>query len=114
MLSCNRIVRASSEIRKSRIDYGRIGTPIVNKKVWGVDDNFSVQSDVGKADKLDTSVQGSLTKESHTASPRIKEESLKSVFSKIVEESKSSEQMNLTKSSSIESPKLVPFGHPPM
>ena len=86
----------------------------MNKKVWGVDDNFSVQSDVGKADKLDTSVQGSLTKESHTASPRIKEESLKSVFSKIVEESKSSERTNLVNSLRIEIPKLVHFGRPPI
>ena len=31
-LSCNRIVRASSDVGNSRIDRGRIGTPIVNKK----------------------------------------------------------------------------------
>ena len=54
------------------------------------------------------------TNEGNTASPRIEEESLKSVFSKIVEESKSSERMNLVNSSSIESPKLVPFWHLPM
>ena len=41
-LSCNRIVRASSEIGNSSIDHGRIGTPIMNKKIWSVDDNFSV------------------------------------------------------------------------
>ena len=41
-LSCNSIVRASSDIGNSRIDHGRIGTPIVNKKIWSVDDNFSV------------------------------------------------------------------------
>ena len=48
MLSCNRIVRASSDIGNIRIDHGRIGTPIVNKKIWSVDDNFSVRSDVVK------------------------------------------------------------------
>ena len=41
-LSCNRILRASSDIGNSRIDHGRIGTPIVNKIIWSVDDNFRV------------------------------------------------------------------------
>ena len=53
-LSCNRIVRASSEIGDSRIDHGRIGTPIMKNNIWSVDDNFSVRSDVGEANKLDT------------------------------------------------------------
>ena len=68
MLSCNRIVRALSEIGDSRIDHGMIGTPIVNKNIWSVDDNFSVQSDMVKADKLDTSVQRSPTNESNMTS----------------------------------------------
>ena len=55
-MSCDRIVRSSSEIGDSRIDHGRIGTPIMKDNVWSVDDNFSVRSDVGKANKLDTSV----------------------------------------------------------
>ena len=42
MLSCDKIVRASSDIGNSKIDHGRIGTPIVNKNIWSVDDNFSV------------------------------------------------------------------------
>ena len=113
-LSCNRIVRASSDIGKSRIYHGRIGTPIVNKKIWSVDDNFSVRSDVDKADKLDTIVQKYPTNESNRAYPRIEEESLESVFSKIVEESNLSKRMNLANSLSIESPKLVHFGHPPI
>ena len=114
MLSCNKIVCASSEIGNSRIDHGRIGTPIVNKNIWSKDDNFRVKIDVDKADKLDTIVQRSQTNEGTTASSRIKEESLESIFSKMVEESKSSEQMNLTDSARIESPKLVHFGHPPI
>ena len=56
-LSCNRIVRASSEIGDSRIDHGRIGNPIMNKNIWSVDENFRVRSDVGEANKFDTSVQ---------------------------------------------------------
>ena len=67
-LSCNRIVRASSDIGNSRIDHGRIGTPIVNKKIWSEDDNFRVKIDMDEADKLDTIVQQSPTREGNTAS----------------------------------------------
>ena len=55
-LISNRIVCTSSDIGNSRIDHGRIGTPVVNKNIWSVDDNFNVQSGVGKADTLDTIV----------------------------------------------------------
>ena len=67
-LTSDREVRASSEIGYSRPECGRIGTPFVNKEIWSRDDNFSVRSDVGKADKLDTAVQRSLTDERNTAS----------------------------------------------
>ena len=97
MLSSNRIVCTSSDIRNSRIDHGRISTPIVNKNIWSVNDNLNVQSDVGEAIKLDTIVQRSLTNEWNTVSLQIEEESLESVFAKIVEESNSSEWMNLAK-----------------
>ena len=113
-LSCNRIVSASSDNVKSRIDHGRIGTPIAKKNIWIEDDNFRVKIDLDEGDKLDTSFQRSSTNKSNTASLRIEKESLKSVFSKIVEELNSSERINLANSSSIESPKLVPFGDPPM
>ena len=56
-MCCDRDVRASSEIGDSRLDYGRIGTPFMNKNILCEDDNFRVQSDVGEADKLDTTVQ---------------------------------------------------------
>ena len=94
MLSCHRIVRLSSEIGDSRIDHGSIDTPFVNKSFWSVDDNFSVRSDVGEVNKLDTSVQQSLINKRNTESSRIEEESLKSVFSKIGEESNLSKRMN--------------------
>ena len=100
-LSCNRIVRTSSDIGNSRIYHVRIGTPIVNKTIWSVNDNLNVQSDVGEADEIDTIVQRSLINERNTASPQIEEESLESVFSKIVEESNSSERMKLANSLSI-------------
>ena len=86
----------------------------MNKKIWSKDDNFSVQSDVGKANKLDTAIQRSSTNENNTASSQIEEESIESIFPKIIEESKSSERMNLANSASIETPKIVSFGHPPM
>ena len=105
-------VRASSNVGNGRIDHGRIGTPIVNKKIWSEDDNFRVKIDVDEADKLDTIFQRSLTNNRNMASSQIEEESLESIFSKIVEESNSSEQMNLAYSASIETPKLVHFGHP--
>ena len=105
------IVRVSSDIGNSRIDHGRMGIPIVNKKIRSVDDNFSVQSDLDEADKLDTIVQRSPTNERNTESLRIEEESLESIFSKIVKESNLSEQMDLANSLIIESPKLVHFGH---
>ena len=110
-LSCDRDVRASSEIQDSRPDHGRIGTPFVKKKIWSGDDNFSVRSDVGEADKLDTAVQHSSTDERNTASSRIEEGSLENICPKIIKESSLSELMNLANSLSIETPKLVSFGH---
>ena len=86
-LSCDRDVRASSEIGDSRPDHGRIGTPFANKNIWSGDDNFSVRSDVSKADKLDTAVQLYSTDERNTEYSRIEEESLESIFPKIIKES---------------------------
>ena len=45
-MSSNRVVRMSSDIGNSRIDHGRIGTPIVNENIWSVNDIFNVRSDV--------------------------------------------------------------------
>ena len=95
-------------------EHGRIGTLFVNKKIWSGDDNFSVWSDVGELDKLDTAVQWSLTNERNTASFRIEEESHEGIFPKIIKESNSSELMNLANSLSIETPNIVYFGHTPM
>ena len=46
---------------------------------WSGDDNFSVRSDVGKADKIDTAVQKSSINERNKASSRIEEESRESI-----------------------------------
>ena len=45
---------------------------------------------------------------------RIEEGSLKSIFPEIVEESNSSEQMNLANSLGVQTPKLISFRHLPM
>ena len=81
-LGSNRIVRTSSDIGNSRIYHGRIGTPIVSKQSWSVDDNLNVRSDLYKVDKLDTIVQRYPTNEKNSESPRIEEKILKSIFSK--------------------------------
>ena len=72
------------------------------------------KSDVDEADKLDTIVQQYPTNERNKASPQIEEEIIEIIFPKIVEESNSSEWMNLANSASIETPKLIHFGHPPI
>ena len=64
--------------------------------------------------KIDTSIQRSPTTEENTASSQIKEKILKSVFSKIVKESNSSERVNLANYAIIEPLKLRYFGHTPM
>ena len=46
-LISNMNVHTSSDIGNSRIDHGRIGTPIVNKNIWSVNDNLNVRSVVG-------------------------------------------------------------------
>ena len=113
-LTCDRDVHALSVIGDSIPEHGRIGTPLVNKKIWSGDDNFSVRSDISEADKFDTAVQKSSTDERNTESSRIEEGSLESICPKIIKESNSSERINLANSLSIETPKLVSFGHPPM
>ena len=113
-LSCDRDVHASSEIGDSSTEHGRIGTPFVNKNISSGDDNFSVRSDVGEADKLNTAVQQSSTDERNTASLQIEEDSLESIFPKIIKESNSNKRTKLANSLSIETPKLVSFGQTPM
>ena len=113
-LTFDRDVRASIEIGDIRTEHGRIGTPLVNKKIWSGDDNFSVRSDVGEADKLDNAVQRSSTDEENTASSQIEEGSLESICPKIVEDPNLSKRMNLVNSVLVQTPNLVSFRHPPM
>ena len=86
----------------------------MNRDIWSRDDALSVRSDVGKLDKIDTAVQRSSTDKRNMAPSLIQEGSLESIFPKIVEESNSSEQMNLANSVLVQTPKLVSFRYPPM
>ena len=109
-LNSDRDVRASSEIGDSRPEHGRINTPFVNKKIWSRDDTFSVRSDVGELDKINTAVQRSSTDERNTESSRIEEGSLEIICPKIIKESNLSKRMNLTNSLLVQTPKIVHFG----
>ena len=102
------------EIGDIRTEHGRIGTPFVNTDIWSIDDAFSVRSDVGELNKLNTAVQKSSTNERNKASLRIEEGSLESICPKIIKESNSSKQINLANFLIVQNPKLVHFGHPPM
>ena len=111
-LTSDRDVRTTSVIWGSRLINSRIGTPFMKKYVSSRDDPLStVWSDVGKIDKLDTAVQWSSTNKINTAPSRIEEGSPKSIFPEIVEESNSSERMNLANSLGVQNPKLVLLRH---
>ena len=87
----------------------------MNKDISSGDDVLStVWSDIGEAEKLDTAVQRYSTDKRNTAPLWIEEVSPKSIFTEIVEESNSSERVNLAKYLGIHTPELVSFRHPPM
>ena len=74
-LSCDGTVRSLSKNGKIRINHGRIGTLIMNKNIWSVDDNSSVQSDIGEENKIDTSVQKSSNNEKKQHLRKLKKKS---------------------------------------
>ena len=114
-LTSDRYVRTAIVIGDSMPNHSRIGTPFMNKDIWSRDEVLSiVQSDAGELDKLDTSVQQSSTDKRNTVPLQIEEGSLKSIFPEIVEESNSSERMNLANSLGVQTPRLVSFRHPTM
>ena len=114
-MNSDRDIRMTSVIGASRPNHSRIVTPFMNKDISSGDDFLSTfRSDVGEADKLDTSVQQYSTDKRNMAPSRIKEGSLKSIFTEIAEESNSSKQINLANSLGVQTPKLISFRHPPM
>ena len=115
LLTSDRDVRTTSIIGASRPNHSRIGTPFMNKDISsGCDVLSTVRSDVGETDKLNTAVQRSLTDKRNTAPSKIEEGSPKIIFTEIIEESNSSERMNLANSLGVHTPKLVSFRHLPM
>ena len=95
-LASDRDVRTTSVIGDNRPNHSGIGNPFMNKDIWSRNDVLSsVGSDVDELDKLDTTVQRSSIDKRNTAPSQIEEGSLKSIFPEIVEESNSSERMNL-------------------
>ena len=81
----------------------------MNKDISSRDDvQSTLQRDVGEVDKLDATVQKSLSDEWNTASSQGSPES---IFRKVVEKSDSSERMNLANSLRFHTPELVPLCH---
>ena len=108
-------VRSTSIIGASRPNQSRIIFPGMNKDILSrYDVRSTVRNDVGKADKLDASVQRSSTDEWNTASSRILEGSPEIIFCKVVEQFDSSERMKLTNSPSVQTPELIILRHTAM
>ena len=98
-------IRSESIIGASRPDQSRIIAPGMNKDISSRDDvQSTVQSDVGKADKLDAAIQRSLSDIWNAAPSRIVEGSAKSIFPEIVKQSDLNKRMNLTNSLSVHTP----------
>ena len=101
-LESNGNVRLASIIGASRPDQSRMIAPGMNKDILGRDDvQSTVLSDVGKADKLDATVEQSSTDEWNTESSRIEDGTPASIFRKFVKQLDLREQMNLANSLSV-------------
>ena len=113
LLASNGNVRSTSKIGASRPDQSRIFSPGMNEDISSRDDVRSTfQNDVGEADKLDATVEGSLTDEWNTASSQIEESTPKSIFRKVIKQLDSSDRMKLANSLSVQTPELISFRHP--
>ena len=85
----------------------------MNKDISSRDDvRSTVRNDVGRADKLDATVERSSTDEWNTASSPIEESTPESIFCKVVKQLDSRKWMNLANSLSVQTPELVSFRHP--
>ena len=113
LLTSNGNVRSASIIGASRPNKNRIFDPGMNEDISIRDDvRSTVRNDVGEADKLDATVEGSSTNEWNTAPSRIEESTPKSIFRKVIKQIDSSDRMNLANSLSVQTPELVSFRHP--
>ena len=108
-------VRSASIIGASRPYQSRIIAPGMNEDISSRDDvQSTVRSNVGKADKLDASVQQSLSDKWNAAPSRIVEGTAKSIFREIAKQSVSIERMNLANSLRVHTTELVLIRHTPM
>ena len=108
-------VRSTSIIGASRPDQSRIVAQGMNEDISSRNDvRSTVRSDIGEADKLETTVQWSSSNKWNAAPLRIVEGIPKSIFREILEKSDSSERMNLPNSLGVQTPELVFIRHTPM
>ena len=108
-------IRLASIIESSSPNQSRIIYPGMNGDISSRDDvRITVRSDVGEADKLNSAVQRYSSNKWNAAPSQIVEGSPKSIFCEIIEESDSSEQMNLANSLGVQTPELVLLRHTPM
>ena len=110
LLASNGNIRSTGILGASRANQSRIFPPGMHKDISGRD-NFqsTVRNDVREVDKLDTTVDGSMTDERNTAFSRIEECTPKSIFRKGIKKLDSSNQMNLANSLRVQNPDLVSF-----
>ena len=103
-------IRSTSILGASRTNQSKIFAPGMHKDISGRD-NFqsTVRNDVREVDKLDTTVDGSMTDERNTAPSRIEECTPKSIFRKSIKKIDSSDRMNLANSLRVQTPDLVYF-----
>ena len=115
ILASNGNVRSASVIGSSHPDQSRIFAPGMNEDISSKDDvQSTVRSDVDEADKLNATVERSLSDEWNTASSQIEEGSPESIFRKVVKQFDSSKRMNLANYLSVQTPELVLLRHTPM
>ena len=112
-LTRNRQICTTSIVGACRPNHSRIFSPGMHKDISGGDNlRSNVRNDVRKADKLDTTVDGSPTDEQNTASSRIEESTPKIIFRKGINKLDSSDGMNLANSLRVQTPDLVSFSYP--
>ena len=112
LLTSNGNVCLESIIGASRPDKSRIFAPEMNKDISCRDYvQSTVRNDVGEADKIDATVEGSLSDEWNTASSQIEESTPKSIFRKVIKQLDSRDRMNLTNSLIVQTTDLLSFRH---
>ena len=113
LLASNGNIRLTSILGSSRTNQSMIFAPGMHQDISGRNDvRSSVCNDVGEADKLDATVDGSSTNEWNTESSRIEESTPKSIFRKGIKKLDSSDCMNLANSLRVQTPDLVSFRDP--